>query len=178
MTLIPEIPIQDHNAVTNDSKDKSYFENYLKENGKSLQSLRLTEYGQWDEEILDLVLKECPNLQEVEIGYQYLTKKSIEALKPVFDKIRKLQCSILKDDVDDEDLKNLFLKNEILEHLTIMTNRIVKGTFLDSLPRETMKELVVNYKRPAVVDNVCRVSAFSNSIFFFKPQMHKLNNWA
>ena len=72
-----------------------------------------------DNDILNLVRRECPNLQDIELtNHQSYNPNDVQAVKSVFDKVKKFKCSF-EDEVTVGDLEDLFSVNEKLECLCI-----------------------------------------------------------
>ena len=108
--------------------------------------LEYTEYK--NPSIINIIANECPNLQAIDLGEFFVTKKSIELLKPNFNKVHTFRCKIT--DVDDEDLVNIFLQNKILQHLKINATQNSKSlrNFWKALPSDTLTHLQFVAKDP------------------------------
>ena len=98
---------------------KRIFGSILKRCGPFLRHL-IFEYREVDSAIVDLVRRECPHLQDIDItSHCYIRdKESVEMIKPIFCKIKKLNCWIWNE-VMDGDLEELFSVNDKLEELNI-----------------------------------------------------------
>ena len=112
---------------------KSIFRSVLKRCGRYLIDLSFDENGRsevhtLDNEIVDMIVEECPKLKNIDVGYQEFSSKSeIEIIKRIFTKFKKLNCSL---DVtiffiEEEFLKALFLSNKILENVTVHLSKYV-----------------------------------------------------
>ena len=117
------------------------FEKIVKRCGRFLTRLSL-KFSTMDfnhkESILSIIANECTNLQYIDLGDYWLTKKIIKLFQPNFHKVEIFKCDT--DDLDDKDLNELFLKNSKLQHLKIVTVDS-DGSFLDSLSKETLTYL-------------------------------------
>ena len=123
------------------------FKNVLKRCGRFLAHLQvdIPYQSKWDSEIVDMILKECTNLKDVDIGYQtFISQDDIEVIKPIFDKVTKLYCSIDESDIKDEDLEGLFTINKKLEHFEMITNEKVTSNVLNVLPCDTIRNLALH----------------------------------
>ena len=113
------------------------------------------------ENFANIISKKCPNLQEVNIGRQLFDdERKIDVLMPIFDKIKRLDCSFIDDDYEtnDEDLGKLLSLNQKLEFFSISVNEVLNGTFLDAIRGESMKELRITFARDIPFRTICRVS--------------------
>ena len=111
-----------------------------------------------DIKILSMVFKKCSNLEEIDLDtLVFCYKEHIEIIKPIFEKIKKFKWIIHLNDIDDEDLKSLFSLNKKLESLEINPNDSVNGAFLDTLPKETVKELIFEFASPIAFNKICHV---------------------
>ena len=114
-------------------------------------------------EIIDLI-KKCPNLQNIVLGEHDINEDIMEAIMPIFDRVRKcdfLIKSMYKSQYNAV-LKDLFLRNKKLEHLKIKVNssnlsKIINKDFIDALPTETLKSLHL-YQTYMPFNSICRVS--------------------
>ena len=161
-------------GMTNKHKRKIHFnimfESVLKRCGRFLKNLVFGKYwiAKWmDQPIVNAIIKECPNLQNIEGGCQNFRNKSdIEIIKPIFHKLKNCYCSLstLSNNINDEDLKSLFVRNQKLERLAICSNKkTIDGSFLSALPSETIKELVFEDANYIKLHKICQVSTcFSN----------------
>ena len=120
------------------------FEEILKRSGRFLTSLSLKyiimdKYDGIDRKtILNTIANECINLQSLDLGDYKITKIFVQLLQPNFNKVEDFRCAT--EDLDDEDLKNLFLENKKIKYLKIDAdyNRKLSGTFLKALSKETL----------------------------------------
>ena len=125
---------------------KSVFENALKKFGGYLEQIDLEGF-EGDDNTMNIVATECPNLRVIDLGSNELTKASIEALKPNFNKVETFRFSIAEEDID-EDLKNLFLLNKKLKAVEIksllfdglynLTYSKISGSVMQALPQESL----------------------------------------
>ena len=92
-----------------------------------------------------MLLKECPNLKDVEIGHlTFESQNDIEIIKPIFDKVTKLNLSINESDINDEDLKGLLAINKQLEYFDVSnSNEKITANVLHALPCGTIRKLVL-----------------------------------
>lgn len=153
--------------VVSDSHFEYMFENLLKICGRFLKELDFSsdfipgDDNRLNERTVSSILKLCPNLQSIDIGNLCFQEEiPIETIKPIFSKVKKFHCTIGIDEyvVSDDDLKNLFLLNEKLESLEISCYESMSGNFLEGLPRETLRELIINSSNCIHIDTICRVS--------------------
>ena len=123
---------------------KIFMKNMFKRCGRFLTHLEVyvPYQSKWDSEIVDLILKECPKLKKIDIGYQnFESRNDIIIIKPIFDKVTKLKVSINESDINDEDLESLLTINKQLESFDITTNEKLTANVLNTLPCETIKKL-------------------------------------
>ena len=111
-----------------------------------------------NESICNMITEECPNLHLVEIGKQRLDMQLLPTLKIIFSKIKKFEVHTMFS-VQDENLEELFKLNKRLEHLSIRFHSTIKGTFLNSLPHDTLKELIIINSYVAI-DKIHEVSMY------------------
>ena len=98
---------------------KVSFGEVLRRCGRFLRKLVIEVYNiRMDRQIIDMLIQECHNLRYLDMGYQSLA-----------------------DDINDEDLIDLFTPMQKLEYLAIKTGDRVFGIFLYVLPCEHIKEL-------------------------------------
>ena len=129
-----------------------YFEKLLKKCGRFLTHLVLDNCAMVKSNIVNLLIRECPNLQDINFNDHDIHDDNInyfiEDIKPVFHKVKNFHCGF-DYKVTDEDLKKLFSINDKLEYLNLrLTEDIYTFTFLDALPNETIRELIVNSDIP------------------------------
>ena len=119
------------------------FKRVLKRCGRFLTHL-VFETCKVNNDIVNLVRRECPNLQDIDFSNDSITNKNyIQDIKSIFDKAKK--CIFAFDfKVTDEDLKTLFSLNDKLEYLDIyFIEDSHSFTFLNELPHETIRELII-----------------------------------
>ena len=112
-----------------------------------------------DEEFIDMIKKYCPNIQYIDIKDSYTFNKiTIDRVKPIFNLLRTFNCSL--SGMTNEDSKYLFSLNKKLEYLVIDCDKYSTGRFLDVLPGETLRELILSVKTSISIsfDKICNVS--------------------
>ena len=94
--------------------------------------------------MLTAVIQKCPNLQNLEVGDQHVTKSTFRNMKIIVKKLKTLRCFLIREtkQVYEQDLIDLLIEGNKLEHFSIWT-RNFDGTFLNFLPRDTLKELIL-----------------------------------
>ena len=153
-------------------KFKIIFGKVLKRCGKFLSELIFEEFEgeKVDREIIQMIIRECPNLKNLDVGSQIFNKKSgksLEMLKPIFHRLKK--CDFIldnKDDINDNHLKELFLLNQKMEDVKISCNDKINGSFIYGLPCETLKELFIS-QSDIPLHKIFNVSFFIFPSFFF-----------
>ena len=140
----PEFWGMKNTSVSYSDFNEKHFESVLKRCGRFLKNLDF-DNCKVNKNIVDLIRRECPNLKNIDFDdcYQIYKKNDIEDIKPIFNKVKKFnaefQCK-----VTDKDLKNLFSTNDKLEYLNLnFCRKVYTSTFLDALPYETLKELII-----------------------------------
>ena len=116
-----------------------------------------------NKELVDIITRKCPNLQEIDVGFQnFEINNRIDVLMPIFDKLKRFDCAFDEYDkaTNDKDLGNLLLLNEKLEFFSISSNNILNGNFLNAIRGESMKELIITFGRNIPFHTICRVSKF------------------
>ena len=150
-----------------DNKDSLIIlENILERCGRfvseiNFELLRVCDYYKRTlRKIKNIIFKKCSNIQVIEIGNQFITRKrDILVLKPIFNKLKKCHFSIVGDDISDADLQDLFSLNTKMEHCRIYFSVNISANVLYSLPCETIKSLEILSSAPYVpLHTVCRVS--------------------
>ena len=59
-----------------------------------------------NEKFVKIITEKCPNLQEIDVGFQSFVRHSrIEVLMPIVDKLKRLDCDV-DVQITDEDLVN------------------------------------------------------------------------
>ena len=145
---------------------KIMFESLLRRCGRYLQHVDL-ECFKVNDQIVDIVKRECCNVQQINMGYQAVTSKNeIEMIKPIFKYFKKFELTLGNSDIDNEDLKNLLSLNEKLEHFDISDEGRITLNVLDALPSETIKELHISLKSTSI-QSICYVSTYSFLLLFF-----------
>ena len=141
----------------NSKNFKIMFVDVLKRCGKFLTRLVIN-LSTVDSEILNLLKKKCPNLQDIDIIFRQdlKNKKDVETLKPIFDKVNCFNCLIGKE-IRDKDLKCLFSRNNKLVCFRIYLHYKETCTYFESLPHETIRELQI-WSIGTSFDRICDVS--------------------
>ena len=144
----------------------SVFECVLEKCGQFVTHINLEEYDEdgFNEEFVNIITKKCPNLQDIDVGYQnFYDERKIDVLMPIVDKLKRLDCNFDDgDDTNDEDLGNLLLLNEKLEFFSISSNEVLNGTFLDAIRGDSIKELIISHGGNISFHLICRVSTRFN----------------
>ena len=137
------------------------FQSLLKKCGRFLSKLVVNraEGDNVDNEILHTIRRECPNIQEIDIGlHEIRGKNDIETIKPIFSKLKKFYLSIDKRDIFDEDLIELFKLNKNIEVLDLFLNKRLTIDILYALPCETIRELLLSRLQTCPLHIICNVS--------------------
>ena len=133
------------------------FLSILKRCGRYLTELILIYGHMLDEELVNMITKYCPQIQYIDLkDYYTFNKADIETVKPIFNLFRTFNCSLRG--MSNKESKKLFSLNKKLECLEINCNEALNGSFLFSLSRETMKELVLTTSQSIPFDRICHVS--------------------
>ena len=114
------------------------------------------------ENIMNIVAKECPNLKVIELDKSTITLDSLKAIKPIFENVEEFIFEI--NEVDDENLEELFTSNKKLKILEMRVHNDTKlrGTFLAALPRETLTRLDLCHTGIEDMSFLCRLSALKS----------------
>ena len=93
---------------------------------------------------MNLLSDECTNLRVINFTHSALSKRYLEVIKPIFKKLIEFEVTVCS--IDDEDLTNFFVENKSLQKLNIsIQNSKIRGTFLNSIPRQTSVHLELNF---------------------------------
>ena len=149
---------------THFENSKIMFEGVLKRCGRFLTHLVLDTLEVYSD-IVNLVRRECPRLQDIDIINRQ-SFHNVEILKSIFNKVQKFSCIIVYQDAEGT-LKDLLSTNNKLEHLELyFPIEIFSFNFLEVLPQETIKELIIESLNISF-NRICRVSLnFQFSTFF------------
>ena len=137
------------------------FESILNRCGQFLKQICFyrDDFCAMDAPTMDMIAKKCPKAY-IDIDIQFFYKETVKILQPVSSIIRRLYCKLRREEINDKVLKGLFSKTKNLEILDLCVHDgNVIGTFLNSLPRGTIKELLLFEGMVAMpLDRIFRVS--------------------
>ena len=152
-----------------DANFEKMLESILKRCGKYLIHLSGSKY--LNEQTAATIIKECQNLQTIEVDGLKLTKEMIEVIKPISSKFKICEKCHINSPINDHNIMYLFKDNEILERLyiiiTTFPNTHLCGEFLKYLPGQAIRELrlrIISFTTYPLARNILQVSIFIKSV--------------